>query len=211
MTVFDPASLIQTFGIIGVLAVLFAETGLLIGFFLPGDSLLFVAGALTVPALARGHPLPLTALAIGAPAAAILGAQLGHWLGAKAGPKLFAPGRSRVFREEYLHRAEHHFRRYGPGRAVVIARFIPVIRTFMNPVAGALGMPARRFLLWNLTGGVLWTEALLFTGHFLGSRLGASFNIGAYLLPAVAVIVVLSLIPVAIELRKLHKAGSAGK
>lgn len=198
-------SLIQAFGTIGVLAIIFAETGLLIGFFLPGDSLLFTAGVLTVPALARGHELPLAALLAGAPVAAILGAQLGYYLGAKAGPKLFSQPRSRFFRREYLQRAEHHFQRYGEGRAVLIARFIPIVRTFLNPVAGALGMPARTFLLWNMIGGLLWTEALLLGGHFLGRKLGAAFSIDTYILPIVAVIVVLSLIPVAVEIRKVRK------
>jgi len=203
-------SLIQAFGTIGILAIIFAETGLLIGFFLPGDSLLFTAGVLTVPVLAKGHHLSLAALLIGAPIAAILGAQLGHYIGAKAGPKLFSQPRSRFFQQEYLLRAGHHFKRYGEGRAVVIARFIPIIRTFLNPAAGALGMPARRFLLWNVIGGLIWTEALLLVGHFLGTQLGMAFNIDKFLLPIVFVIVVLSLIPVALEIRKVRKGGLSG-
>lgn len=204
-------SLIQAFGTTGVLVVIFAETGLLIGFFMPGDSLLFTAGVLTVPALASGHQLSLTALLIGTPAAAILGAQLGHYLGARAGPRLFSQPKSRFFRREYLLRAEHHFQRYGEGRAVVIARFVPVIRTFLNPVAGALGMPARRFLLWNAVGGLAWTEALLLAGHFLGRQLGPAFSIDRYLVPIVAGIVVVSLIPVMLEIRRVRKGGGTGR
>ena len=200
-------SLIQAYGVIGVIAIIFAETGLLIGFFMPGDSLLFTAGVLTVPALAKGYHLSLLALAIGTPVAAILGAQLGHYIGAKAGPRLFSQQKSRFFRQEYLRRAEYHFERYGEGKAVVLARFIPIIRTFLNPVAGALGMPARRFLIWNVIGGVIWTEAVLLVGHFLGQQLGKSFSIDKYILPVVAVIVVLSLIPVALEIRKIRKGG----
>jgi membrane-associated protein len=204
-------SLIQAFGMAGVIAIIFAETGLLIGFFLPGDSLLFTAGVLTVPALAKGYHLSLPVLAIATPVAAILGAQLGHYIGAKAGPRLFSPQQqSRFFRQEYLHRAEHHFERYGEGKAVVLARFIPIIRTFLNPVAGALGMPARRFLLWNVTGGVIWTEAVLLVGHFLGQQLGKSFSIDKYILPVVAVIVILSLIPVALEIRKVRGQSRTG-
>jgi len=204
-------SVIRAFGTIGILAIIFAETGLFIGFFLPGDSLLFTAGVLTVPALAKGYHLSLPALLIGAPIAAILGAQLGHYIGAKAGPPLFSREQSRVFRHEYLERAEHHFERYGEGKAVVLARFIPIIRTFLNPVAGALGMPARRFLLWNVIGGLIWTEVVLLVGHFLGQQLGSAFSIDKYILPIVLVIVVLSLIPVALEVRKVHKAQREGR
>jgi membrane-associated protein len=203
-------SMIQAFGTIGILAIIFAETGLLIGFFMPGDSLLFTAGVLTVPALAKGYHLSLAVLLIGTPIAAVLGAQLGHYIGAKAGPRLFSQSGSRFLRQEYLHRAEHHFQRYGEGKAVVIARFIPIIRTFLNPVAGALGMPARRFLLWNVIGGLFWTEAVLLVGHFLGQQLGVAFNIDKYILPIVLVIIVLSLIPVALEIWKVRKAGPAG-
>jgi membrane-associated protein len=203
-------SLIQAFGTIGILAIIFAETGLLIGFFMPGDTLLFTAGVLTVPALASGYFLSLPALLIGAPIAAIAGAQLGHYIGVQAGPPLFSRPNSRFFRAEYLQRAEHHFRRYGEGKAVVIARFIPIIRTFLNPVAGALGMPARRFLFWNVIGGVLWTETVLLIGHFLGQQLGKAFNIDKYILPIVVVIALVSLIPVFLEMRKIRSEHRAG-
>ena len=203
-------SLIQAFGTIGILAIIFAETGLLIGFFMPGDTLLFSAGVLTVPALASGYYLSLPALLIGAPIAAIAGAQLGHYIGVQAGPRLFSKPNSRFFRAEYLQRAEQHFQRYGEGKAVVIARFIPIIRTFLNPVAGALGMPARRFLLWNVIGGVLWTEAVLLIGHFLGQQLGKAFNIDKYILPIVVVIALVSLIPVVLEMRKIRSENRAG-
>jgi membrane-associated protein len=203
-------SLIQAFGTIGILAIIFAETGLLIGFFMPGDTLLFSAGVLTVPALASGYYLSLPALLIGAPIAAIAGAQLGHYIGVQAGPRLFSKPNSRFFRAEYLQRAEQHFQRYGEGKAVVIARFIPIIRTFLNPVAGALGMPARRFLLWNVIGGVLWTETVLLIGHFLGQQLGKAFNIDKYILPIVVVIALVSLIPVVLEMRKIRSENRAG-
>src|SRR5437763_14454788 len=125
----DPRHLIETFGTLGIIAIIFAETGLLIGFFLPGDSLLFTAGVLTVPALARGYNLSLVALVIGTPIAAILGAQVGHYLGAKTGPRLLSQPRARFFRPEDLHRAEHHLHRYGEGQAGVLARVTPILRT----------------------------------------------------------------------------------
>ena len=192
INILNPSSLIEAFGVIGVLLALFAETGLLVGFFLPGDSLLFTAGF-----LASVGKLPMVWLLIGAPIFAILGAQFGHLLGAKAGPTLFARPDSRLFRREYVEKAEHYFNKFGPARAVVLARFIPIVRTFLNPVAGVLEMPARVFLLWNVVGAVLWTEGVLVLGYYLGHTIP---GIDRYLLPAIGVIIVLSVIPVGIEL-----------
>jgi membrane-associated protein len=203
-------SVIKTFGTLGIIAIIFAETGLLIGFFLPGDSLLFTAGVLTVPAFARGYNLSLVALVIGTPIAAVLGAQVGHFIGAKTGPRLFSQQRSRFFRREYLERAEHHLHRYGEGKATVLARFIPIVRTFLNPVAGALEVPARRFLVWNVIGGVVWTEVVLLVGHFLGQQLGKTFSIDKYIIPVIAVIVLLSFIPIVLEIRKVRREARAG-
>jgi membrane-associated protein len=200
----DAKSMIQTFGLAGVLVILFAETGLLIGFFLPGDSLLFLAGVAASPVAADivGVKLSLPALLIGAPVCAIAGAQLGHLLGARYGRRLFARPNSRLFRTEYVERAEYYFARYGPAKATVLARFVPIVRTFLNPVAGVLHMPARRFLLWNVVGGLLWTDAIVLAGYLparkLRDTIGAA-NIDKYLLPVVALIVVLSLIPIFVE------------
>lgn len=200
----DAKSLIQSFGLAGVLGILFAETGLMIGFFLPGDSLLFLAGVAASPVASDivGVRLPLPLLLIGAPACAIAGAQLGHLLGARYGRKLFTRPDSRLFKAEYVDRAEYYFTRYGPAKATLLARFVPVVRTFLNPVAGMLHMPARRFLLWNTIGGMVWTDAILLAGYLparkLRDTIGAT-NIDKYLLPAVAVIVVLSLLPIAVE------------
>jgi membrane-associated protein len=201
----DARSLIQAFGLAGVLAILFAETGLLVGFFLPGDSLLFLAGVAASPVAADivGAHLPLPALLIGAPVFAIAGAQLGHLLGARYGRRLFARPDSRLFKADYVDRAERYFTRYGPAKATVLARFIPVVRTFLNPVAGILHMPARRFLLWNAVGGLLWTDAIVLAGYLpartLRDTIGAA-NIDKYLLPVVALIVLLSLTPLAVEM-----------
>ncbi|MFB9235568.1 DedA family protein [Plantactinospora siamensis] len=206
----DARSLLQTFGLLGVLVILFAETGLLIGFFLPGDSLLFLAGIAASPVAAElvGVQLSLPVLMIGAPVAAIAGAQLGHLLGARYGRRLFNRPNSRLFRAEYVERAEHYFTRYGPGKATVLARFVPIVRTFLNPVAGMLHMSARRFLLWNVIGGVAWTEAILLAGYLparkLRDTIGAT-NIDKYLLPVVAVIVLLSLIPIGVEVLRARR------
>jgi membrane-associated protein len=193
----DPASLIAAFGLLGVLLALFAETGLLVGFFLPGDTLLFSAGF-----LASQGKLSFPALLILAPIFAIAGAQVGYHLGAKAGPALFERPNSRLFRQERLHKAEHYFERFGPARAVVLARFVPVVRTFLNPVAGVLQMPARRFLLWNVVGGLLWTEGVLVLGYFLGKKVP---SIDKYILPVVALAVLGSLVPVAYEVLRSRK------
>ncbi|GLZ14016.1 membrane protein [Actinomadura sp. NBRC 104425] len=194
--------LFGTFATIGVLAIIFAETGLLIGCLLPGDSLLFTAGILTAVTEVNGEqfqPLSLPWLLIGGPIAAIAGAQLGHWLGARFGRRLFDRPDSRVFRQEWVHKAEYYFNRFGPARAVVLARFIPIVRTFLNPLAGMLAMSSRRFLVWNAVGAVLWTDAMFLAGHFLGTSIP---DIERYILPGVAVILVLSVIPIILEMRR---------
>lgn len=207
----DARSLIQTFGLIGVLVILFAETGLLIGFFFPGDSLLFLAGVAASPVATDiiGVHLPLPVLLVGAPACAIAGAQVGHLLGVRYGRKLFAKPDSRLFKIEYVTRAEEYFTRYGAAKATVLARFIPIVRTFLNPVAGVLHMPAKRFLLWNVIGGIAWTESLMLAGYLparkLRDTIGAA-NIDRYLLPVVMLIVVLSLLPIIIEILRTRRA-----
>jgi membrane protein DedA with SNARE-associated domain len=205
MNPLDPTYWLQLFGTfatIGVLAIIFAETGLLIGCVLPGDSLLFTAGVLTVVDTINGttfNTLSLPVLLIGGPIAAITGAQLGHWLGARYGRKLFDRPDSRVFRKEWVDRAEHYFEKFGPSRAVVLARFIPIVRTFLNPLAGMLGMDARKFFLWNVIGGVIWADGLFLLGHFLGTSVP---DIERYILPGVAVITVLSVLPIVREVLK---------
>jgi membrane-associated protein len=197
--------LFGTFATIGVLAIIFAETGLLIGCLLPGDSLLFTAGILTAVSTINGEefqPLSLPWLLVGGPIAAIAGAQLGHLLGARYGRRLFDRPDSRIFRQEWVEKAEFYFNRFGPARAVVLARFIPIVRTFLNPLAGMLGMDRRVFLVWNAIGAIVWTDTLFLLGHFLGTSVP---NIERYILPGVAVILVLSVIPIVREIMKGRK------
>jgi membrane-associated protein len=202
----DAKAYLAAFGLVGVWAILFAETGLLLGFFLPGDSLLFLAGVASSHAAdALGVRLSLPGVLIGAPVFAVLGAQLGHYLGARFGRRLFERPDSRVFKKEYVDKAEHYFRKYGPAKAVVLARFIPIVRTFLNPVAGVLGMPARQFFVWNVLGGTLWTVGLVLFGYVLGDRVSAAFPIDKYILPAVAVIVLLSMTPIAVEVVRARR------
>jgi membrane-associated protein len=196
----NPQDYIGSFGLVGVWAVMFAETGLLIGFFLPGDSLLFLAGVAASPVGAKvvGHSLPLTGLLIGAPIFAIAGAQLGHFYGAKFGTAYFERPNSRLFKRGHVEKAEHYFDRFGPAKAVVLARFIPIVRTFLNPVAGMLEMPARVFFVWNVLGGLIWTIGVTLAGYFLGDRFAT--KIDKYLLPVIALIILVSVLPIAIEL-----------
>jgi membrane-associated protein len=207
----DVKGLLQAFGVGGVWVILFAETGLLVGFFLPGDSLLFLAGvaASSIADELVGAHLNLALLLIGAPICAIIGAQVGHQLGHRYGRRLFARPNSRFFKQEYVDKAEYYFVKFGPAKAVVLARFIPIVRTFLNPVAGVLGMPARTFLLWNLIGGLLWTDGIILIGWALARQIQSLVpggNIDRYLLPAVAVIVILSATPIFIEILRERRA-----
>jgi membrane-associated protein len=202
----NAADLLAAFGTIGVLAILFAETGLLVGFFFPGDSLLFLAGVAASPfanQILPGVQLQLWHLMVGAPICAIAGAQLGHYLGAKYGRKLFDRPNSRLFKPEYVDKAEYYFNKFGPPKAVILARFIPVVRTFLNPVAGMLEMPARTFFIWNVIGGVLWTEGILLIGYTVSRQITKYIpadKIDTYLVPVVLLIAVVSALPIFIEI-----------
>lgn len=201
MNLLNANSVVTSLGLVGVLFVLFIETGLLVGLVLPGDSLLFVAGVSasgTATAVVGTH-LSLPVLLVTAPVAAIIGAQVGHHLGAKYGRPLFKRPDNRVFNQSRVLRAEEWLAKYGEGRAIVLARFVPIVRTLINPLAGILHVPAGRFLRWNLIGGVLWTETVIMIGYVLGEKLKGSVD--RYLLPLVGIIVVLSVVPIALELR----------
>ena len=189
MTVLDPQSLISTVGLIGVLAIVFAESGLLIGFFLPGDSLLFTTGLLVSGGVLLRQPLWLACLLASIAAAA--GDQVGYVLGRRFGPALFRRPDSRLFKREYLSRAGDFFARYG-ARSIVLARFVPVVRTFTPIVAGAAGMPYRTFVVFNVLGAVLWGSGVTVLGYFLGQVAFVRSHIELIL----AGIVVVSLIPV---------------
>jgi membrane-associated protein len=205
----DPHSLLASAGALGIFLILFAETGLLIGFFLPGDSLLFTAGLLCATGSHSAAHLSLPAVLLAAAAGALAGAEVGYLIGRRAGHALLdSPGRPRL--REGIGKAYDAIERYGVRRAVVLARFIPVVRTAVNPLAGAIGISLRTFTIWQVIGGLIWSAGITVAGFALGSRIS---NVDHYLLPIIAVIVAVSLVPVALELwrhRRSHGA-SAGR
>ncbi|MFD5114454.1 MULTISPECIES: DedA family protein [unclassified Streptomyces] len=201
----DAGSLLSAFGALGIAVVLFAETGLLIGFFLPGDSLLFTAGLLSVPGAHGAAHLALSQVLVASAVGALLGAQTGYWIGRRGGRALLARSRARKLHEGAA-RAEELLDRYGHAKAIVLARFVPVVRTVLNPLAGALNVPARLFTLWQIIGGAVWTVGLVLAGYALGSSVP---DVDRYLLPIVALVVIVSLIPIALELlRARSRRGS---
>ncbi|MER5867884.1 VTT domain-containing protein [Kitasatospora sp. NPDC002040] len=208
----DAKALVASVGAIGILAIIFAETGLLVGFFFPGDSLLILAGVAASSAassvLGEGAQMSIALLLIGAPLCAIAGAQLGHYFGGRIGPRMFDKPNSKIFRPEYVVKAEEYFEKFGPAKAVVLARFIPIVRTFLNPVAGTLEMPAKTFFVWNVVGGVLWTESMLLIGYFTGAQLAPVID--KYLLPAMALIILVSVSPILFEVLRERKKKKAG-
>ncbi|MFG2970613.1 MULTISPECIES: DedA family protein [unclassified Streptomyces] len=195
VNVLDAHSLLAAFGVLGVGVVMFVETGLLVGFFLPGDSLLFTAGLLCTGTAEGTVHLSLGPLLLAAAAGALAGAQCGYLLGRKAGATMLARGRSQRLREG-AQRAEELLERYGYAKAIVLARFVPVVRTVLNPLAGALEVPVRTFTLWQAVGGLVWSVGLTLAGYGLGSTIP---NVDHYLLPLVALIVVVSLLPLLAE------------
>lgn len=195
----DPENLITTFGLVGLVVIVFAECGLLIGFFLPGDSLLFTAGLLVSTGVLSA---PLWLVVVLLVAAAILGNECGYMIGAKSGPAVFRRPDSRFFRKDYVDRAYTFFARYG-GQAIVLGRFIPVIRTFITVMAGVARMPHRTYLTYNVIGAVLWAGGVTVLGYFLGKIAFVRDHIELILLA----IVVVSVIPVAVELLRSRRRG----
>jgi len=173
-------------GHIGILAIIFAESGILAGFFLPGDSLLFTAGFLASAGL-----LNLWVLLIGGSIAAILGDSFGYYLGNRYGERVFSRQDSGLFHRDHIERAKTYFARYGPI-TLVLARFIPFIRTFVPVLAGVGKMRYSTFLTYNVFGGIFWVSSMTLLGYFLGELIP---DIDRYVLPIVAAIVILSLMP----------------
>ncbi|MFE0422362.1 DedA family protein [Streptomyces sp. NPDC058953] len=194
----DPDQLIGTFGLIGVLLIVFAESGLLIGFFLPGDSLLFTTGLLVTSG--KLDTLPLWAVCVLIVLAAVAGDQVGYLFGRKVGPALFKRPDSRFFKQENVEKAHDFFAKYGP-KSLVLARFVPIVRTFTPIVAGVSRMHYRTFVTYNIVGGVLWGAGVTLLGAALGNVAFVNENIEAILILIVAV----SVLPIAVELLRARR------
>jgi membrane-associated protein len=182
----DPTSLIETVGLAGILLIIFAESGLFFGFFFPGDSLLFTAGFLA----SQGFLSP-PGLFIGAFVAAVLGDSLGYAFGAKAGPKIFVKKDSFFFSKNHVLRSERFYELHGP-KTVILARFVPIVRTFAPILAGVGKMPYRVFLAYNIVGGFLWSCGIAALGFFLGKTVPGAER---FVTPLVILIIVISFLP----------------
>ncbi|WP_327067623.1 VTT domain-containing protein [Kitasatospora sp. NBC_01250] len=198
----DPTQLVSTFGLLGILLVVFAESGLLIGFFLPGDSLLFTTGLLVAHGQYLSQPLWLVCLLV--VAAAVAGDQVGYLFGRRVGPTLFNRPESRLFRRENVTKAGAFFERHGP-KAIVLARFVPIVRTFTPIVAGVGRMNYRVFALYNLVGGLLWGGGVTVLGACLGRIAFVREHIELILVGVVLV----SVLPVAVEILRARRISTA--
>lgn len=196
----DLESTLQTIGLIGLFAIVFAESGLFFGFFLPGDSLLFTAGLLS----SQGHLAPLPVILVGCFVAAVAGDQVGYLFGARVGPSLFRRPDSRIFKQEYVEKARAFFERHG-SKTIVLARFVPIVRTFAPILAGVGEMRYRTFVTFNVVGGLLWAVGVTTLGYVLGET---APWIEDYLLLVIAVIVLLSVLPVAVEVLRSRRSTS---
>ncbi|MEI6397098.1 MAG: VTT domain-containing protein [Candidatus Taylorbacteria bacterium] len=183
----EPKLLIGAVGIIGVIAIIFAETGLFFGFFLPGDSLLFTAGFLA----SQGY-ISIAWLLVGTFLAAVIGDSVGYAFGKKVGPSIFSRPNSLLFNPKHIIRAQEFYEKHGK-KTIILARFVPVVRTFAPIVAGIGGMNYRTFISFNIIGGFIWTWGLLLLGHSLGTVVP---NPDKFIIPIVVAIIVISVLPV---------------
>ncbi|MFC1622192.1 DedA family protein [Patescibacteria group bacterium] len=194
----DLMGLIKLVGMAGVVGMVFAESGLLIGFFLPGDSLLFTAGLLASPGFAF---FSIWTLVISTWIAAVLGDNVGYEFGRRVGRKLFKRKKSFLFNPSNVIKAQEFYEKHG-GKAIVIARFMPIVRTFAPIVAGIGKMDRKKFMFFNLLGGTIWTWGVSWAGYYLGSLIP---DVDKYLLPIVLLIIVLSILPPVIHIYKENK------
>ena len=212
VNLFDAQSIVSDLGLIGILAIIFAETGLLVGLAFPGDSLLFLAGVAASgsgAAILGDAKLTTPLLFLLAPVAAIGGGEVGYWFGKTYGRKFFDRPESRFFNQKMVATIEKWLLKYGPRKALVFGRFIPFARTLINPVCGVVQLERKIFSTWNAIGAIIWTQVAMGIGYFLGDALSGSGN---YLIVGVTGLVVLvTLIPMVPEIfrewqtRKHHK------
>lgn len=196
---FDLVQLIEAVGYAGVAAIIFAESGLFFGFFLPGDSLLLTAGLLSYRSVLNIFVLiPLLF------AAAVLGDNVGYWFGKKVGPPIFSRENSLLFRRKNLLAAKAFFDKHG-GKAIVLARFMPFIRTFTPIVAGAVEMDYSRFFFCNILGGFLWAVGLTVAGHFIGRVFGSVEGLDKYFELFILLVIFVSALPAMIHTWKEYR------
>ncbi len=198
----DPHDLIKSVGLVGIWLVVFAESGLLVGFFLPGDSLLFTAGffASAPSSIDDSLHLPLGWLLLGLPIAAIAGDQVGYVFGRRVGPALFRRPDSRFFKQQNVDKARAYFDKHG-AKTIVLARFVPIVRTFAPIVAGVSGMDYRTFVTFNIIGGLVWSIGVTLLGYFLGQVDVIEENLELAILTVVAI----SCLPIALELLRARR------
>ena len=202
-TLFDASAVVSTLGLIGVLGIIFMETGLLIGLVFPGGEVVFLAGmaASSAGADVLGEAkLSVPLLFATAPIAAIVGGEVGYWFGRKYGRKFFERPDTRFFNQNMVRRVEKLLAQYGPRKALVFGRFIPFARTLLNPTCGVVLLERKLFSTWNAIGAIIWTQVAIGIGYLLGDALGDRAN--SYLYIAIGVIVLITLIPMVYGLFK---------
>jgi membrane-associated protein len=197
----DPSHLLSSFGLLGLLIIVFAECGLLVGFFLPGDTLLFSAGLLTATGTLD---VPFWLSLVLVPIAAIAGNLVGYWIGYQAGPAVFNKPNSRIFRQEYVDRSHAFFEKYG-ARTIVLARFVPIVRTFATVMAGASRMRFAVYAAYSVVGGVLWGGGVLALGYYLGHISFVRDTVEPLIEPIIVAVVLVSLLPAAIQLLRSRR------
>lgn len=207
MNLFDANSVVSTLGLIGVLGIIFMETGLLIGLVFPGGEVVFLAGIAasgTGTQILGEAKLSAPLLFALAPVAAIVGGEVGYWFGKKYGRKFFERPNSRFFNLKMVETTERWLIRYGPRKALIFGRFIPFARTLINPVCGIVNLERKLFSTWNAIGAIIWTQVAIGIGYLLGDLIEGSVD--KYLLPIVGLIVLLSLVPMALETLRERKS-----
>jgi len=202
-TLFDASAVVSTLGLIGVLGIIFMETGLLIGLVFPGGEVVFLAGmaASSAGADVLGNAkLSTPLLFLTAPIAAIVGGEVGYWFGRKYGRKFFERPDTRFFNQNMVRRVEKLLAQYGPRKALVFGRFIPFARTLLNPTCGVVLLDRKLFSTWNAIGAIIWTQVAMGIGYLLGEALGDKAR--SYMYMVVGVIVLITLIPMVYGLFK---------
>jgi len=199
-SIYDVEGIIRTGGPLLVCLIVFVETGFFVGFFLPGDSLLVAAGVFSAAGV-----IPLRWILIPAMLCAIVGDQIGYWIGRAAGSALYRREESFFFRKRHLHRAHDFYETYG-GKTVILARFIPIIRTFCPPVAGAAQMPYHRYVIYDIFGGTFWVGSMILGGYFLGRSVP---HISQRIHYVIAIVIFISLLPIIVSVLRARRAASS--